>query len=673
MKAVILDTSKGRATVNDLKKLLSEKNYTIESFDSKEMAIKSIIEHNYDLIFIACLSELEQASIADDFIHMVRFCGLPDKSKLPIVLGIALNEFNDHPSLASHSVLAHRSVVILSLPANVKSLKNSITKALKLATASERTIKKNQIAEKSSIGKQSLIRRKSNIPIITTHHLDQSNNDLEPPFSDNVSQRNKAKLKSRVNIPTIASHSVEESVKSILPNEKSDADNEKQPQGEGFLKSNSADEYIAGDDIKGQHFCADEIALESGVAQSSSIKKTKSIDLKNSNNRQIKIHKKTNKQNIRKTKPINESITDSQKKPLVIANKSIIVVFFLVLMAFAVFFDEFSQSSEPIKIIVVKQKPIVNLLSLPGEIVSKNNIELLSPESGTIESILIREGDEVQKGQILLKLDSADIDVDLNQIGIQINILKKDIESEKMVLNKLEKALTLGAVSRNTVEQSHLELELIEKKQDLFLAERKELLIKKNSLTVKAPFSGLIVKVDVKKGQWVIPQDKLLSLLDPKSKEVKFDTNKLTSKPFKVGQEIIIHLTDNNSTLWREKISRIKDESDFPDSETVFFTSLATNKLTYDIGTKVRAEIKTYSSSRSLVIPQYVVQKKDGQSLVAVNLNGRVHYIAVETGIRDGVYIEILSGLSLGQEVLDFQNEWLAEGVKISQEGLGRY
>lgn len=664
----LFDASLDQATSIFFKKIVNQNKYKIQFFVTKETAIKAVLQQPYQLIIVSCVGDENQWSVAEDFITMVRFCGHPEKSKLPVIIITPAN------NLDSQALMEHESVSILRLPTNLKAVEDCLQNAL--AT----------VANRHSIKNADTRYRKSKIPLIdrTTIPPAKSNEHLADVPSDNAGFQRSPKPKSKVDIPTILpntdslQHASLDKTSGSLP-EDNRIDKRDAVEGESFLLSHSIDDA----DIHSQHFCADELALmpidddsirdqsqyESSLVPNSNKKNDKKSPLRSSQKISQKFAQQA-RSNIR-TKLSSQSDKAGEvlskksnyKNQLLLSGGVLAIVASIVIGAFGLLDD----IAEQVSIVHVTQRPVVDMLSTMGEVVSTKNTDINSVNSGTVESILILEGTEVQKNQILVRLENADIVSELSQVESQLATTNKNIETATVALKKLVQALGLGAVSRNTVAGSQDELLLLEEKGNRLVKKIETLLLVKRRSIIKAPFNGMVLNIQVKEGQWITPQDMLLQLIDHTSKEIKVISEKTKNHGLKIGQEVRVYVIGDQTEMWSEKISRIADQLAEND-EMTFFTHLSQIRQNLEIGTKVQADIQLYANSRSLVLPRNVIREIDNQSFVPINLNGSVHYIPIETGIIDGEYREILNGLSQDQEIIYFSNGWLEEGVKIRQK-----
>jgi HlyD family secretion protein len=99
---------------------------------------------------------------------------------------------------------------------------------------------------------------------------------------------------------------------------------------------------------------------------------------------------------------------------------------------------------------------------------------------------------------------------------------------------------------------------------------------------------------------------------------------------------------------------RIRAEIDFDDKPENI-------KPRYDLELKLILR----ESENTLIIPENSVFKLDGKNFVFISDNGTARLREVETGIKSGRDIEVLSGLQEGEYVIESPDEELEEGKKV--------
>ena len=141
--------------------------------------------------------------------------------------------------------------------------------------------------------------------------------------------------------------------------------------------------------------------------------------------------------------------------------------------------------------------PWKNYQKIPAILQSENFISIYAPEEAQIKRVHIKEGDNVQKDQLLIELISPSLNYKINQtIG---NLELADLQINNALKSKTNREQLLSLRSK----KNKLETEILNHNKI------------KSSLNIRAPFNAEITFLEkFKKDQWVNQEDPLLSLVD---------------------------------------------------------------------------------------------------------------------------------------------------------------
>ena len=141
--------------------------------------------------------------------------------------------------------------------------------------------------------------------------------------------------------------------------------------------------------------------------------------------------------------------------------------------------------------------PCKNYQKIPAILQSENFISIYAPEEAQIKRVHIKEGDKVQKDQLLIELISPSLNYKINQtIG---NLELADLQINNALKSKTNREQLLSLRSK----KNKLETEILNHNKI------------KSSLNIRAPFNAEITFLEkFKKDQWVNQEDPLLSLVD---------------------------------------------------------------------------------------------------------------------------------------------------------------
>ncbi|WP_339661210.1 efflux RND transporter periplasmic adaptor subunit [Croceibacter atlanticus] len=302
--------------------------------------------------------------------------------------------------------------------------------------------------------------------------------------------------------------------------------------------------------------------------------------------------------------------------------------------------------------IVVKDTLFNHYLELQGSVETKQNI-VISPEyNGLLERIYVKEGQRVNKGQLLAKIDDGGISQQLAQMETQLALAKTTFERRQRLWEQ-----NIGS------EIEYLQAKAQYEGQQNSVAQMRSQVGK---TTIRAPFSGTIEDVIAEQGTVVASgQTQIMRLvsLEDMYIEAEIPEDYLTS----VSENTPV--TINFPILNKTVDSKVRQASNYisPTNRTFRIEVAVPNKnKSIKPNLTARLEINDYTSEKALLIPLSVISENaDGEQYVYI-AEGEDTPVAkrqiIETGRSQGQNIEVLSGLSNGDFVIK-------EGARTVKEG----
>ncbi|NNK12603.1 MAG: biotin/lipoyl-binding protein, partial [Desulfofustis sp.] len=138
------------------------------------------------------------------------------------------------------------------------------------------------------------------------------------------------------------------------------------------------------------------------------------------------------------------------------------------------------QERPPVNTVIMEVQPtaISNRLNLPGSIESWNELEMTTKIAGTVEEVMVKEGDTVREGDVLIQIESADYRIALERAQAAFNLAKADYQRDKTVYSK-------GVIP--TAELEARQTRMATAKADL---DNAKLMYERT--TIKAPINGVV-------------------------------------------------------------------------------------------------------------------------------------------------------------------------------------
>jgi RND family efflux transporter MFP subunit len=172
------------------------------------------------------------------------------------------------------------------------------------------------------------------------------------------------------------------------------------------------------------------------------------------------------------------------------------------------------QSQAPVVVARAERAPVNEQLNLTGTAVARR-ISRLSPKvDALVAEVLVDDGDAVQTGQVLLRLDAVIANMELNSAAAALEEAKaqlkdarrrRDESAELAGQNLVAESVYAGAIAEVEIRAAAV------KRLEADLARQREIVARH---MVTAPFAGVIAQKQVEVGQWVQRGTPVLELVE---------------------------------------------------------------------------------------------------------------------------------------------------------------
>ncbi|HOZ88349.1 MAG TPA: efflux RND transporter periplasmic adaptor subunit, partial [Bacteroidia bacterium] len=181
---------------------------------------------------------------------------------------------------------------------------------------------------------------------------------------------------------------------------------------------------------------------------------------------------------------------------------------------------------------VVKSTQFSNDVFATGKIGAFNQIEILPEVNGKVTAIYFKEGEAVNKGSLLIKLNDADLQAQLLKLNTQLKLSEQKF-------SRLKKLIEIKGISQEEFDMQENEIMGLKADQAFINAS-----IAKTNIV--APFSGVIGLRNVSEGSFVGPAIPVASLVQLKPLYVEFSIPEKYSALFKKG--IGVNFSSDNAS-----------------------------------------------------------------------------------------------------------------------------
>ena len=326
----------------------------------------------------------------------------------------------------------------------------------------------------------------------------------------------------------------------------------------------------------------------------------------------------------------------------------------------------------PQEIFKVTPIELKQTMALSGALRAVDQASVKARVAAEVREVLVREGESVTAGQILVRMDTSEFQARVDQakgnlhaMRAQLDIATKNRDNNRALLDK-------GFISRaafdNTASQFAAAQANVESAQGALDIVQKLL----NDSVVRAPISGLIAVRNVQPGEKVSTDYKLLDIVNLKKMECEALVPTSDIPKIKIGQSVLLHI-EGLAEEFIGNVTRINPATQAGSRSIAIYIQVANPQDMLKVGMFVDAQLVLRTKANVIAIPQTAVHKESSGAYVYAlenNLIVRKNITLGQEG-RSGevALIEITSGLNAEDQIVktDMGNLRPGTAVRMTQ------
>lgn len=314
----------------------------------------------------------------------------------------------------------------------------------------------------------------------------------------------------------------------------------------------------------------------------------------------------------------------------------------------------------------VKKTDEIGTLNLNGYIKANNPIGIFVDKKLKVKEVFIKNGDFVEKGQVLMTFDDD-----------ESNKLNRNIEKERINLQKIQRDLKttrelqkLGGASKNDVKN----LEDNARISQLSIDEYTEVL-NKTATEVRSPVDGVVSNLKAQENYLVDTDSSLLEIIDSNDLRIIVEIPEYNSQSVKLGQSVKVRQDISNDDKVYDgeitKISRLSTTS-LLTSENVLEADVKTKEVIPNLipGFKIKAVLQLKADEKNIIIPKIALQSENGKYFVfTIDIKNTIKRKEVTVKNIVGDNIIVTSGLNVGEILIITPDNRLSDGLILTEGG----
>ncbi len=313
----------------------------------------------------------------------------------------------------------------------------------------------------------------------------------------------------------------------------------------------------------------------------------------------------------------------------------------------------------------VSPKAMPRWLPVSGTMQPVRQATVKAKVSGDVRQLTVREGDAVQAGQILVRVDTADLDARILERQGQVQSAKAQMALAEKTNTMNQKLLKQNFISQNASDNAESSLEVA--KGNLQAAQA-QLRVAQNALkdsVAIAPFSGIVAKRHVQQGEKVAFDSPLVTVVDLTDVELQALVPSGDIPELKPGMTVDLTVDGFTDRKFTGRIDRINPSTEAGTRAILVFVGIPNAAQALRGGMFATGRIALAASAPVPTLPANAVRTEAGVSYVWTIQDGKLAKKTVLVGRRDddAGRVELKTELSPNLPVLASKFDNLKEGA----------
>jgi RND family efflux transporter MFP subunit len=378
-----------------------------------------------------------------------------------------------------------------------------------------------------------------------------------------------------------------------------------------------------------------------------------------------------------------------KKKPFIIAAIIIIFLIFVILYRAGIIAPAITVDVTTVSQVYPSQS--LSILNASGYIVAQRKAAVASKMMGRLVALNVEEGSKVKKGQIIARMESADVSAAKEQATANLNTARANLEQVRADRDNLEKDYARyqrlaksGSVSQSEYDTINTRykraIEGTKAAEATVAAAAAALTGAKANLDytlIRAPFNGVVLTKNADVGDIVTPlgaaataKAAVVTIADMSSLQVEVDVSETSITSIQTGQSCNIQLDALADKRFRGEVHAIVPTVDRTKATVLVKVRFLDKdpRMLPDMSAKVSflsRNLKPEELQPRVAVNQAALINRSNQNVVFLLYGKRVRLIWPQFGKKLGDMIEVTEGLKPGDRVVINPPKGLKDGSKI--------
>lgn len=353
--------------------------------------------------------------------------------------------------------------------------------------------------------------------------------------------------------------------------------------------------------------------------------------------------------------------------------KIILIAIILVVVVAAVAFfanDGSAKKEDQLKTVEVTRGSIVDKALAIGQIEPKFEIAVKSKVGGIVRTVFVEIGDNVKVGDPLFDVKPDPTPVEYANAKREVELYKVTFDQTAREHDRAKQLRDKQLISRQefesslaTYEEAELRLKLSQEKLALIESGSTEIADRTIDNIIKSPITGTVLSLLVEEGDPVVPLTsyqagtELATLAKMDDLIFKGTVDEIDVGKLKEGMPVDVEIGALPNEKLAGTLEKISPKARKADGATLFDVEIVFSDITRDFlraGYSANADVIINKAEDILLVPERLVTFADSVPSVEVrDTLGNVEKRKIQTGLSDGINIQVIAGLNEGEMIVE--------------------
>jgi len=319
-----------------------------------------------------------------------------------------------------------------------------------------------------------------------------------------------------------------------------------------------------------------------------------------------------------------------------------------------------------VELAAVSRRPLTDYVTVVGNLIGLASVDVVPRLGGRIESIAVRLGDRVSRGQVVVKVEDREIREQINQAEASLDVNRanvgnreNDLKVSELALERARTSFERGIASRQSLEDAEArynaavsQLTVAKAQQAQTMARIDELKITLSNTSVQSPVDGFVSRRNLDPGAFANANTVILSVVDISTVRLIVNVVERDFRRVTPGVAAEVEVDAFPGEHFAGTVSRVAPVFDPATRTATIEIEVPNPGFRLKPGMYARVRLTVEQRTDALTVPRNAVVDQNGARGVFLVVEGAARFQPVTTGIQDEAHIEVVEGLTEGQRVV---------------------